>query len=170
MKILDATAGCRSIWYQKDLPFVTFMDKRNGTFVARSENSKLKDNRYKKIKPDIVSEWKDAPFPDESFDMIVFDPPHKIGRRDKKICSLEVSYGMLYADDWRHVLSGGINKLFKLLKPEGFFILKWCETDKPLEEILKLFPYKPLFGTRTGQKNMNHWVVFIKYRPEKPLC
>jgi hypothetical protein len=54
MKILDATAGCRSIWYQKNHPFVTFMDKRNGTFIARSENSKLKDNRYKKINPDVI--------------------------------------------------------------------------------------------------------------------
>jgi len=27
-----------------------------------------------KVKPDIVSTWKDAPFPDEYFDMIVFVP------------------------------------------------------------------------------------------------
>jgi SAM-dependent methyltransferase len=169
MKILDATAGCRSIWYQKNHPFVTFMDKRNGTFIARSENSKLKDNHYKKINPDVISEWKDAPFPDNYFDMVIFDPPHKIGNKEKKTCSLEVSYGMLYTDTRKQELKTGIKKLFDILKPEGIFILKWCETDKPLMDVLKLFPYKPLFGTRTGQKNMNHWIVFLKYNVNHTL-
>jgi|TARA_Y100000034_G_scaffold104223_1_gene130612 hypothetical protein len=40
MRILDATAGFKGIWYQKNHPFVTFMDKRKGTF----EFDKFYDN------------------------------------------------------------------------------------------------------------------------------
>jgi hypothetical protein len=67
------------------------------------------------------------------------------------------------------VLSKGINELFRVLKNDGFFILKWCENDKSAEEVLNLFPYKPMFGSRTGQKNNNHWICFMKHRYDKTL-
>lgn len=61
MKILDATCGFRGIWYQKNHPFVTFMDKRKGK--EKFDNpSTLSRYREYRINPDIVSEWKDAPF------------------------------------------------------------------------------------------------------------
>lgn len=121
------------------------------------------------IKPDIVSEWKDAPFPDNYFDMIVFDPPHKISKEGSEVCKLEVRYGRLYSTTWKHELKTGIKKLFDILKPEGIFIFKWAETDKPLSEVLPLFPYPLMFGTVTNANNNNYWIVFIKYRMEKPL-
>ena len=34
---------------------------------------------------------------------------------------------------------------------------------KILDATCALFPYPPLFGTRTGQANKNHWIVFLKY-------
>jgi len=166
MKILDATCGTRSIWYQKDLPYVTFMDKRKVNL--RSSHPIGKQREYR-INPVVVSEWKDAPFPDNYFDIVVFDPPHLVWKNEKKECSLDKTYGHFMESDYKHVLRDGIKKLFSVLKPEGVFIFKWCESSKPLGDILPLFPYKPLFGTRTGQKNKNHWVLFIKYRMEKRL-
>jgi len=32
-----------------------------------------------------------------------------------------------------------------------------------------LFPYYPLFGTRTGNSNNNHWVLFLKYDVNQKL-
>jgi hypothetical protein len=86
----------------------------------------------------------------------------------KKI-SLVLKYGELFEDNWKIVLKEGINKLFEKLKPEGIFILKWCDNSKNVDEVLKLFPYKPMFGTKTGQKNHTHWILFIKCRMEKEL-
>lgn len=82
MKILDATAGSRGIWYQKNLPFVTFMDKRKGRFVFYP-NPKTK--RTFDINPDVVADWtKRIPFDDDFFDMVVFDPPHLIVSKQPK--------------------------------------------------------------------------------------
>ena len=101
MKILDATCGTRSIWYQKNHPYVTFMDKRNGI-----QHSTHKDNPRKiKVNPDIVCEWKDAPFPDNHFDMIVFDPPHILRKNvNDDNFNLGIRYGFLPKDGWQHHL------------------------------------------------------------------
>jgi len=171
MKILDATCGFRGIWYQKNHPFVTFMDIKKGNIIRMSEHTKVKDRRFWKCNPDVVSDWKDAPFPDNYFDMIIFDPPHLILERGKKLPNMAEVYGYLYKDTYRQVLQAGIKKLFDILKPEGVFVLKWCENSVPVDEIIKLFPYPPLFGSNTKGKGhtANFWIIFLKYRCEKPL-
>lgn len=167
MKILDATCGNRGIWYQKNHPFVTFMDVRNGNYDTRADNPNMsyKGRRITRVKPDVVSEWKDAPFPNESFDMIVFDPPHILMDRNKQPPILASRYGFLYKDNYKQVLKEGIKKLFNILKPEGIFILKWSETSAPVDDIIKLCPYSPLFGSNTKSKGHTEhfWVLFIKH-------
>jgi len=171
MKILDATCGARGMWYIKKHPLVTYMDKREGVFINKKSYNKFKNVRRTKIKPDVVSEWKDAPFPDEHFDCIIFDPPFHIEKRGTKEAGIHYRYGRLYKDNWNIVLGEGIKVLFDKLKPEGLFIFKWCENNNtiPIEKVLKLFPYKPTFGTKTGQHNHQHWIVFIKYSKDKRL-
>lgn len=165
MKILDATCGFKGIWYQKNHPFVTFLDKRKEKIRHKTENMKFKSVRTYNINPDIVADWtKTLPFDDNYFDMVIFDPPHIVSNRRKK-GNMESEYGVLYNDNWKDVLSKGIEELFRVLKQDGVFVFKWCETTNQtkIENILKLFSYKPLFGTRTGQANKNHWVLFLKY-------
>lgn len=172
MRILDATCGFKGIWYQKNHPFVTFMDKRTGSFNY-SDNHKYALNRDRtyRVNPDIISEWKHAPFPNNHFDMIVFDPPHLIIERGKKPPAMTQAYGYLYKDNWRKVLKDGINKLFNILKPEGVFVFKWCENSAKVQEVLKFFPYKPLFGSNTKSKGhtSNFWILFIKHNVDKNL-
>lgn len=172
MKILDATCGFKGIWYQKNHPFVTFMDKRKGNFRFSDTNDyKLSKDRCYKINPSVVSEWKDAPFPNNHFDMVIFDPPHLIVDRNKKKQAMVQAYGFLYKDNWQQELKQGIKKLFDVLKPEGIFVLKWCENGAKVEEVLKLCPYTPLFGSNTKSKGhtQNFWILFIKYNVNKDL-
>lgn len=165
MKILDATTGFKGIWYQKNHPFVTFMDQRKTVVNTKTKNKSFKNSRRYKINPDVVSTWKDAPFPDDYFDMIIFDPPHLVIEKGKKLSSLEMAYGCLYKDSWRRDLKEGIDKLFKILKPEGIFVFKWCENSIKIQDVLKLFPYSPMFGSNTKSKRhtQNYWILFIKY-------
>lgn len=173
MKILDATCGFKGIWYQKNHPFVTFMDKRKELVKCISvKDQRVSHKRFYHVNPKVVSEWKDAPFPNNYFDMVIFDPPHLIISRDKKnLAAMEKQYGHLYKDNWRKVLKEGIQKLFDILKPEGVFILKWCENSVPVEEVIALMPYKPLFGSNTKSKGhtANFWILFLKYSVDGDL-
>ena len=99
MKILDATTGFKGIWYQKNHPFVIFLDKRKVDCIE--SRHPIGKKRRVKINPDVVSEWKDAPFPDDYFDMIIFDPPHLIVDRDKKLPGMAIEYGCLYKDNYK---------------------------------------------------------------------
>lgn len=166
MKILDATCGARRMWYQKNHPFVTFMDKRKGDFGFTSmKNGKGIKRETIKVDPDIQADWtKELPFEDGHFDMIVFDPPHIIRKKKNNQSFMQHQYGVFKADNYKQDLRKGLSELFRVLKNQGILILKWCDLDRSVEEVIKLSPYPPIFGTRTGQRNNVHWIVFIKHQ------
>lgn len=70
-RILDACCGSRMFWFDKGNQDVVFMDKRQ-------LQTNLCDGRKLEVNPDIVADFRDMPFDDESFYMVVFDPPHLI--------------------------------------------------------------------------------------------
>lgn len=74
-KILDACCGSKMMWFDKNNPNVLFAD-------IRTEKHVLCDNRVLEIKPDIEIDFTNMPFEDESFNLVVFDPPHlnKLGQ------------------------------------------------------------------------------------------
>ena len=170
MKILDATAGSRGIWYQKDLPFVTWMDKREGTFVHYVSP---KRKRYYNVKPDLVATWDNMPFEKETFDMVVFDPPHLVKKPSKTKSRMEIQYSYLDKDTWRGTLQTAFKELFKVLKPNGFLVLKWCENNIRIMDIIKLSPYPPMFANMSlehnGSERNSYMVVFSKYDVNKKL-
>lgn len=68
-KILDACCGSRMCWFDKNNSMTTFMDIRN-------EEHTLCDGRTLKINPNIVGDFRNMPFPNNSFYLVLFDPPH----------------------------------------------------------------------------------------------
>lgn len=111
------------------------------------------------VDPDIQCDFTDLPFESESFQMVVFDPPHLIG--NGKTGWLAKKYGKL-EDSWRNDISGGFSECFRVLKPGGTLIFKWNETDISVNEILKLTAEIPVVGNRCGKLNKSHWLVFLK--------
>lgn len=171
MKILDATCGVRSIWYQKNHPFVTYMDIRK---VNNKQQTfyKLKDRRLIRINPDLICDWQQLPFKNDSFDVVLFDPPHIVRSKRRMEKSKHVfmeKYGYIYLEEFPLIIKRSLKELFRVLKTEGIFILKWNECDISVKHILKLFPYKPLFGDKLERKNNTYWILFIKHRFEKSL-
>ncbi len=69
--ILDMCCGSRMFWVNKNDPRVVFAD-------IRSESHELCDGRALHISPDIIADFRDLPFPDNSFHQVVFDPPHLV--------------------------------------------------------------------------------------------
>lgn len=62
-KILDACCGSRMFWFDKKNPNVLFMDKRAETLYAK-DRDKI---RIIEVKPDIVGDFTNMPFENESF-------------------------------------------------------------------------------------------------------
>lgn len=147
--ILDASCGSRMFWFDKDNPFVEFMD-------IRDEEVYLSDGQLCIVHPNIIGDFTAMPFPDCSFKMVVFDPPHLVW--SGKTANLYKRYGILNKD-WKEELTMGFKECFRVLEPYGVLIFKWAETQLKLKTVLALTEEKPLFGHRRGS---TFWIAFMK--------
>ena len=154
--ILDACCGGKMFYFNKEDDRVLFQD-------IRDFNTTLCDGRAFSIHPDVVADFTDMPYPDESFTMVVFDPPHlKYSGNKKQLKGWQmIKYGHLN-DDWKDNIRKGFAECFRVLKHGGFLIFKWNETDIKVSEILKLTPIKPIFGHISGKRANTHWICFMK--------
>lgn len=142
-------------WFNKSNPSAIFMD-------IRELDDHLCDGRRFEIKPDIVGDFRSIPFEDESFTLVVFDPPHLVKLGEKSW--LAKKYGKLNLDTWEEDLRKGFTECFRVLKTNGVLIFKWNETDIPVSKIVSLSPKPPLFGHRSGKLAKTHWLCFMKER------
>jgi hypothetical protein len=104
-------------------------------------------------------DFRKMPFPDGTFRLVAFDPPHLV--RAGRKSWLAGKYGRLGAD-WRDDLRAGFAECFRVLQPGGVLIFKWNETQVRVREVLALTPERPLFGQVSGRGHMTHWLVFMK--------
>lgn len=153
--ILDPCCGAKMMWFDKQNQRALFGD-------VRSESHTLCDGRALEIKPDLVMDFTALPFDDETFRLVVFDPPHLIYAGEKSW--LRKKYGRLNAQ-WRESLKKGFAECFRVLKPEGILIFKWNESQIKIKEVLALTDQKPLFGHPSGRKGLTHWYTFMKDTP-----
>jgi SAM-dependent methyltransferase len=126
----------------------------------RSEQHVLCDGRSLKINPDMQIDFRRLPFADESFRVVVFDPPHLVRAGPRSWQAAK--YGRLDPVAWQDDLRSGFAECFRVLKPEGVLIFKWNETQIPVSQILALTPARPLIGHKSGKASKTHWITFIK--------
>ena len=153
-KVLDVCCSVKGMWFNKQDQRALFMDKRKETHIDTYPCG----TKTNIIDPDVVGDFTDMPFEDESFYHIVFDPPHIVSNSESQITK---KYGKLEGD-WREMLRQGFKECFRVLKPNGTLIFKWSQVQFPVKEILELTDYKPLYGHRSGKKMNTHWICFIK--------
>ena len=101
------------------------------------------------------------PFEDNSFQLIVFDPPHLTGA--KETAWLVKKYGKL-DETWPKMLHDGFEECMRVLKPDGVLIFKWSEYDIPAKKVWDAIGQKPLFGHHSGKKSRTFWACFMKLR------
>lgn len=139
-------------WFDPKNSAAIFCDKRQ-------ENHVLCDGRSLEIMPDIISDFTKLPFMDDSFHLVVFDPPHMNALGNNSW--LAKKYGKLIGD-WRDDISEGFRECLRVLKPNGTLIFKWNTTQITLAEVLALAPLPPLFGHTTGRQAKTVWTAFMK--------
>jgi len=164
-EILDATCGGRSIWCdgQKENDDTLYIDRRKEPPGFHGQ-----EGRTYAVQPDEQQDFRDLEYADESFNLVVFDPPHITRENGMEQLSGHVikKYGALHAETWQSDLERGFNELWRVLSPGGTLVFKFADNSKDFRDVLKLAPTDPLFGTTTkkNSKVENRWFVF--YKPE----
>jgi len=139
-RILDMTAGWRALWFEVD-------------------DAVLVDRRLE-CAPHVVADWKHLPFRDGSFDLVLFDPPHKgfpsgFMAESYGVCTLEqVLFDMLH----------GAREARRVTRAGGLMVLKWATCALRLDRVLTHLPgWRPRFGqktkTRPRPEDGTFWVL-----------
>ena len=152
--ILDVCCGGRQFWFDKTQKNTVYMDMR------REEKGYQDVRPNKEIKPDIVANFKNIPFPDETFKLIVMDPPHIIA--DGPLFRMTKEYGWLEQDTWWWDIRNGFNECWRVLQNYGILIFKWNEASIKRTDILNAIGKDPLFGHPVLSKIPTHWFCFMK--------
>lgn len=137
-------------WFDKQHEDTLYMDNRE-------LETTLCDGRKLVVAPDIIADFRNMPFEDETFYLVVFDPPHLVKAGEKSW--LAQKYGKLNEATWRMDLMQGFDECMRVLKKHGTLVFKWNEEQIPLKEVLDCFGQQPLFGDK---RSKTHWVVFMK--------
>lgn len=157
-EVLDVCCGPRMFWFDQDDPRTVFCDLRNEDHVVpdRSYESGV---RAFQVRPNIQADFTALPFTDQSFNVVVFDPPHF--KRNGQQSWIGKKYGTL-PGNWRDLIRGGFAECFRVLRQGGTLVFKWNESEVSVQEILALAPCKPLIGNRFGKTQQSHFLVFVK--------
>jgi hypothetical protein len=150
--ILDPASGSRMFYFDKEDPRVVFGD-------IREESHILCDGRALEVRPDRVMDFRNLPYADESFRLVIFDPPHLV--RAGEGAWIAKKYGRLNRDTWRDDLAAGFAECFRVLHPYGVLVFKWNETQVPVSQVLTLTDHKPVVGHRRVGKSAD-WLTFLK--------
>lgn len=155
--ILDACCGPRMFWFNKQHPNTVFMDIRTmekGTIVSRP-------NRC--VEPDLIADFKNMPFEDKTFKLVVFDPPHIFFGEKSYMAK---TYGRLEKETWKDEIKKGFDECWRVLDDWGTLIFKWNEWDIKKKEVLEVIGKEPLFGHPPLSKTKTHWMCFLKIPKE----
>ena len=158
-KILDVTCGSRTIWFNKEHPATVYCDVREEELTGIWGSEGGQSERKCIVKPDIQCDFTDLPFEDESFCLVVFDPPHL--RYAGENSWLVKKYGRL-DERWPEILHDGFQECMRTLKEDGVLIFKWAETDIPAQKVWEAMGQKPLFGHHSGKKSNTFWACYMK--------
>ena len=162
-KILDVTCSDRTIWFQKHEPHTIYCDKRREEWDGMFGKTLNKDGKQKRrhlvIDPDIQCDFTNLPFEDESFALVVFDPPHILNLNETSW--MRKAYGSL-DDNWRDLIHDGFTECMRVLKPDGVLVFKWSDISISTRDVIKAIGQEPLFGHRSGKKMNTHWMCFMK--------
>ena len=151
--ILDCTCGSRMFWFDRQNPLVLFTDNRE-------LSDSLCDGRKLEIHPDQLEDFTKLSFPDKSFRMVVFDPPHLrwVGENSY----MGKKYGRL-PKNWGEYINNGIHECMRVLDDFGVLIFKWNQSQIKVRTILRwITDYQPLFGHTTNTTGNTIWMAFMK--------
>jgi len=159
--VLDATTGGKHLWHgdMKDTDRVVFLDRR------KLEAGEIEQQKNWEVSPDVQADFRELPFGDAAFDLVCFDPPHRVTDGGMEAISgiIETKYGALRAESWQADILAGFEELWRVLRPGGVLTMKWNDATRSNADVLDQLPETPLYGTNTEKTDSEtSWWVFHK--------
>lgn len=151
MKILDLTAGNRAIWYKKQHPDCTYLDKRAS------------------VNPDVVCDIRALPDIGLNYSLIVFDPPHLNFGKNSNMSKV---YGHHTTAEILDTVKGGSAEAHRVSAKDALMAFKWNNHDISLQRCFELMPHwEPLFGhlTKDGPHSSSQTFWVMLKRRDKPV-
>jgi 23S rRNA G2069 N7-methylase RlmK/C1962 C5-methylase RlmI len=143
-------------WFNKEHPAAIYSDIRE----AAAGHIEIRPNHT--VEPDVLADFQELPFANEAFHLVVMDPPHLFNRAEgTTVGIMHKKYGGLDPNLWGFHISRGFNECWRVLKPFGVLIFKWNDSEIELADVLKCFPFAPLFGQQRSLSG-THWLCFMK--------
>jgi len=110
------------------------------------------------IAPTCKGDFRDMPFADESFHLVLFDPPHLV-RSQSSVSYIRLKYGALPHATEQEDLERGFAECWRVLAPGGTLVFKWSGA---LDRVKPHYPSVPIVGTRSARGGQTHWIIFYK--------
>ena len=152
--ILDVCCGGRQFWFDKKQTNTIYMD-------IRQEAKGYQNHRpNKEIQPELLADFRQLPFSDNAFKLIIMDPPHIIA--DGPLFRMTKEYGWLEQDEWWQDIRSGFGECWRVLEDLGILIFKWNEASIKRTDVLNAIGKQPLFGHPVLSKIPTHWFCFMK--------
>lgn len=152
--ILDACCGLRAFWFNKHHPNTIYIDNR----IRKKGFDDFRPNFN--ITPDFKADFRKLPFDNNTFRLVVMDPPH-IKSKGENFRMVKY-YGHLNKDTWKSDIKKGFDECMRVLKNYGILIFKWNEVSIKKKELLDVIDVEPLFGHPNGSRIPTHWFCFMK--------
>ena len=141
-------------WWDKAHPLAVYMDRRQlppGSTPNRPNWC---------CQPDVLGDFRAMPFDDESFQLVLFDPPHEV--RTSEPGNVRTHYGWLHPDTEQDDLRLGFSECWRVLRPGGTLVFKWAGK---LDRVKPHFPAPPVVGNRIVRSTSGlgtRWLIFYK--------
>lgn len=145
---LVAVVGCFGLIKMKAIQLSWISEKKTLKYTVKKVN----------VHPDVIGDFRAMPFENNTFNLVVFDPPHLKWAGPNSI--MKAQYGQLEKETWSEDLAKGFEECMRVLKVGGTLIFKWSDCQVNVKEVLKVIPFKPLFGQQRGT---THWMTFVKF-------
>ena len=152
--ILDVTCAGKMMWYNKNHPNTIYVDFR------REEKGLIKQRPNFEVQPDMIMDFRALDFPDKSFKLVLFDPPHSLTFSDSSI--MKKKFGALDKKTWAKDLKKGFDECWRVLDDYGTLIFKWSNSEISFKDVLACFKVSPLFGHVTAKSGKTKWFTFMK--------
>ena len=133
-------------YFDKENPEVLFADNRE-------LQTTLCDGRSLLIKPDVNMDFRNMPYPDNTFKIVVFDPPHLLHAGARSW--LAQKYGIL-PKEWKVYLKAGFQECMRVLETNGILVFKWNDDQIQFSEVLKVFKKKAIARRPTRKNKMGY--------------